>query len=168
MKTVVKKKMRVTSCQIIMLTAFLLLGCAERAFACSCAGQDLHEAVLNADYIFIGTILSRQDTPPDPRGIVSSADPAYFEVSVERMLKGQQPSPAIVVTVRSSASCGYPFRLGTRYLIFGYRLDLKIGTNLCTMTTAKHVDAVAAQVDALLAKPQDTSHEREPKSSERQ
>lgn len=172
----------------MVFVALLLFGWAERVFACSCAPQELREAVLNADYILIGTILSRQDTPPDPRGIVSSADPAYFEVNVERMLKGKQPSPAIVVTMRSDVSCGYPFKEGTRYIIFGYRWDPKkgifgqpagrimsftrlyyhlplrpeekrvgqarpeeiIGTNLCTRTTAKDVDAVAAQVEALL------------------
>lgn len=144
--------------KIPVFVALLLIVAGERVFACSCAHEEVDKAVLRADYILVGTILSRQDTPPNSHGISSDADPAYFEVAVERMLKGEQRSRAIVVTKRMSESCGYPFEQDTRYLIFGYRVketpaqtqqkDM-IRTNLCTLTTAENVDSLATQVEAV-------------------
>ena len=143
--------------KILAFVALFFLGHAGLASACTCAHQELETAVRSADSIFIGTILSRQDTPPDSRGMFSSGDPTYFEVEVERTLKGELSSSVTVSTVRSDVSCGYPFKQGTRYIIFGYRPRSEqaekkgaIGTSLCTLTTAKNVDSLADQVDAIL------------------
>lgn len=143
----------------IFMALFFLVG-EERVSACSCAPEELDKAVLRADYILVGTIRSRQDTPPDSHGISSDADPVYFEVAVERMLKGEPHALVTVVTPGMSASCGYPFEQGTRYLIFGYHADGTppehiqkenvIRTNLCTLTTAENVDVLATQIEKLL------------------
>lgn len=148
--------------KIMAFVALLLLVSTERVSACSCAREELDQAVLRADYILVGTILSPRDSTPDSHGIRNDTDPVYFAVEVERMLKGEQSSPAIIVTNRISASCGYPFEQGTRYLIFGYHAEATIPelpqqkdvikTNLCTLTTADKVDALATQIQTLLAK----------------
>jgi hypothetical protein len=153
-------KFLVVFLRVIMGAGLLLFADVRQAPACSCASQELPDAVSGADYVFIGMITARQDIPPDASGIISSADPAYFEVAVERMLKGTPLSPVTVVTARNSSSCGYPFKEGTRYLIFGYRSDRTessqspsrslVSTNICTRTTDQEVDMVAAQVKALL------------------
>jgi len=148
--------------KITILTVLLFLTGAERVAACSCASEELDQAVLRADYILVGTILSPRDTAPDSHGIGNDTDPVYFAVEVERMLKGEHSSPAIIVTNRISESCGYPFEQGTRYLIFGYRAEGTlpgltqqqdmIRTHLCTLTTAENVDALATKVEALLTR----------------
>jgi hypothetical protein len=146
--------------RVMICAGLLFFADAKQGLACSCALQEIPDAVSSADYIFIGTITTRQDIPPDASGIISSADPAYFEVAVEWTLKGTPLSPVTVVTARDSSSCGYPFKEGIRYLIFGYRSDRTegsqsprrsfISTNICTRTTDQGVDVVAAQVKALL------------------
>jgi len=146
--------------KVIGGVTILLCGYVTQTLACSCVAEPLSRAVSSADYIFLGTVLLRQDPPPDPSGVMSSMDPVYFHATVERTLKGELLSPAVVVTARESASCGYPFQRGTRYLIFGYRAtgtaggpsqaESTLSTTLCSQTTDKEVDRVAAQVETLL------------------
>jgi hypothetical protein len=148
------------SWKVIGCVTLLLCGGVRQARACSCLFEPLPQAVSSTDYIFVGTILSRRDTPPHPSGSISSMDPAYFAVTVERTLKGVPLSPTTVVTARESASCGYPFQEGTRYLIFGSRstgtaggrspAESEVATNLCTRTTDQEVDEAVGQVEALL------------------
>jgi hypothetical protein len=155
------KKFMSVCWKVIGGVTILLCGYVTQTFACTCVAEPLSQAVSRADYIFLGTVLLRQDPPPNPSGVMSSMDPVYFHVAVERTLKGELPSPAIVVTARESASCGYPFQRGTRYLIFGYRAtgtsggpapaESTLSTTLCSQTTDKDVDGVATQVKALLA-----------------
>src|SRR5262245_30829883 len=98
------KKLLGAFLKVMICAGLLFFAAARQASACSCALQDLSEAVSSADYIFIGTIIARQDMPPDASGIMSSANPVYFEVAVERTLKGTPLSHATVVTARNNSS----------------------------------------------------------------
>lgn len=87
---------------------------AAGAQACSIA-QPTPGAPLPGDVVFIGTVT---DVPAVPEGPYSSADQVTYGFAVERVLKGSlPPGETTVWTARESASCGFEFTAGGRYLV---------------------------------------------------
>ncbi|AQZ64399.1 hypothetical protein BKM31_25670 [[Actinomadura] parvosata subsp. kistnae] len=96
---------------LLALAAALLVGLPTAAHACSCADLTPALAVREADAVFTGTVTNvrEEDRPGRPRVYTFQADQVY---------KG---TPAARITLTSnadSASCGYPFQRGGRYLVF--------------------------------------------------
>lgn len=105
--------MRARSAAIATLVA-APFGWASGAQACSIA-QPTPGAPLPGDVLFVGTVV---DVPATPEGPYSSADQVTYGFTVERVLKGTlPPGEATVWTARESASCGYEFIAGGRYLV---------------------------------------------------
>jgi len=88
------------------------------------------EAVARADLVFEGVAV---DVAVPWRGpFLSSADPVIVTFDVSTVYKGDVPANARVQTVRDSASCGYRFEAGERYLVHVYlKEDGTWGTGLC-------------------------------------
>lgn len=89
---------------------------AQTSTACSLAGPPppLHERLAAAAGAFVGTVISRRDTPPGPSGSIGSGDPTVLRFAVERAYKGDLGSEVDVMTVRSSATCGLEAQPGDR------------------------------------------------------
>ena len=110
-----------------------LAGSFPDARACSCLPIDFYGAVARSDAVFLGEVL--QITPIE--------DDLFLRVSVhvrvEASWKGQPPPEAAVITAMYDASCGYPFRIGRRYLIYATHssdpgAQAEFSTHLCSRT----------------------------------
>lgn len=102
---------------------------ASQAQACTCMPPAPPTQMLErADAVFVATVtsVSNQD-----------AHTLRIHLEVEENFKGLRASPGDPVeifTATSSAACGYSFRPGSTYLLYGY-FDASSGrlfTNLCT------------------------------------
>lgn len=108
---------------------------ATPAFACSCKISSPQEMFDAADAVFVGTATSIEDS--NAAGpTFSSVDPITVTFDVSEIRKGTVPATARVRTARSSASCGYEFAEGGRYLVYaGVGPDGAWATGLCSGTT---------------------------------
>ena len=134
----------------------LLIGssCSPVARACSCAPPPAPLVALGeADAVFSGTVVARRAPGrPRPGGTWSSMDPMEYTIAVLEAWKGELADTVAVRTARLSASCGYPFEVGTRYLIYARtRADTGcLRTNLCTRTKPlKYADEDVAELNSL-------------------
>ena len=141
---------------LAMLCLALLVGssCPPVARACSCAPPPAPLVALGeADAVFSGTVVARRDaSKPRADGMVGSMDPVEYTIAVLEVWKGELADTVAVRTARSSASCGYPFEVGTRYLIYARtRTDTGcLRTNLCTRTRPlKCADEDIAELNSL-------------------
>lgn len=110
-----------------------MVGPAAPAHACSCAWDDGLRQIAHADQIFTGEVTSQRDgrssTMYGPRAAVSFA--------VDDVYKGPVARTAIVLAVRQTASCGYEFENGGRYLVYAVKDQedpALLTTGLCTGT----------------------------------
>jgi len=104
------------------------------AFACSCAmPPPPGEALAQAAAVFAGTVTAI-DIPVSPDGSVGSADPVTVTLDVSRTWKGPTHAWLQVTTVRSDASCGYPFERGQAYLVYAGGDDTLLAVSTCGRT----------------------------------
>jgi hypothetical protein len=112
----------------IALVLFILLPSPARA--CSCIGGiPICETFWKTPVVFAGEVI---DISPAP-------DPAAFadrrvRFTVERVWRGAASDTIDVMTSGSSASCGYGFQPGERYLVFTYDRGGTLWTGLCSAT----------------------------------
>jgi len=112
----------------LAIAATMSLLPASRALACSCAGVSERQAFEGADVVFDGVAT----TSTEPLIIQSSGDPVEFTFAVEKTLKGDLPSPQVIVTTAlSGASCGAEFQVGERWRVFAYGSSDNLESNLC-------------------------------------
>lgn len=127
----------------------LLLAIASSpALACSClAPGDAIEAAGEADAVFAGTVLRqeatdrRADSPLMARiksffgmQVRHGPDERRFALEVDEPFKGIESSTIEVVTSADSASCGYSFQVGRKYLVFAQREEGRLWVSLCSAT----------------------------------
>lgn len=115
---------------------------AEPCFACSCAPREegqsrqeyREEQAKNADVIFTGRV-RRIEGSEDPGGSIE----AYFRVG--KAYKGTHRKRLIIETNSSGAACGYSFKDGKRYTVFGFGEGPKrYSTGICTGTQRGRID----------------------------
>jgi hypothetical protein len=100
----------------------------SESFACDCVGTPAPlEALAEDDCVFSGTVLKMT---PEGMGL-----DAYFKVDFEvdtywKALGGNRLS---VRTRQDEPACGYPFKLGTKYLVYAavFNTDGQLFTDLC-------------------------------------
>lgn len=99
----------------------------HQAFACKCVDPDsipIEEAISKSTAIFIGEVIS----------IANAQKDLEVKFDVLTSYKGiDRRSYISVRTARTEALCGYPFKVGERYLVFTYGSDI-LYTSLCTRT----------------------------------
>ena len=89
------------------LAGSLLTVAASPAAACSCGPATDEEYFGWADVVFVGELTDYEFVnDPDGDGISSSADPATWTFSVERVFKGSAATTQAVLSPHSGASCG--------------------------------------------------------------
>lgn len=96
------------------------------AEACSCAPPNSVDVSLPKAYaVFVGKV---EKSTQVPMGVGEQ----LVKFSLERPFKGPADAQITVKTSVSSASCGYPFEVGERYLVYSYNEGLDV--SLCSRT----------------------------------
>jgi MYXO-CTERM domain-containing protein len=113
---------------------------ARSAEACSCVAPSPVEVSLEESHaVFVGKVEKISKV-----GDASMATLAV-ELSVERHFKGPTDARIIVSTSAFSASCGYRFEEGERYLVYSRTDQLRVG--LCSRT--KKADGASGEITRL-------------------
>lgn len=107
------------------------------ATACSCVAITSAQAFASADVVFTGIAISRTPTPPEP--VFPTPDPVLWAFEVESVAKGVVGDTVRVEAALGSASCGFEFRVGTRYSVFAIRHEGRLTTGLCSGTTTNRI-----------------------------
>lgn len=102
------------------------------ACACSCKSLTEQEAFDAAGAVFVGTVTDVDIPGIGP--IIGSADRVNVSFVVSKVYKADVPADVVVRTVRDGASCGYPFAVGSRYVVFATADDGVWRTGLCSGT----------------------------------
>jgi hypothetical protein len=118
------------SITILLGTVLVLLLANSDANACWCAERrPVCEAYGTADTVFVGTVISVNDSP-NP---IDDARVGY-KFSVEQVYAGVPGATVEVLTGRGSGDCGFSFQAGERYLVYAYRNENRLTTSICTRT----------------------------------
>ncbi|MEV0388716.1 hypothetical protein [Nonomuraea sp. NPDC050643] len=97
---------------LFALVAALLAGTSTAAHACSCAQMTPARSVEQATAVFTGTVVAvRTDDARPPA-------PSVFTFRADNVYKGTPAAEFTLASDVDSASCGYAFEKGTRYLVF--------------------------------------------------
>src|SRR5262245_2402128 len=116
-----------------------LLAAPRLAYACTCVDVGpACQAFWKADAVFDATVIALADVPRAEASPGSSPFPEDRRVTldVRQGWKGVAPGSLDVFTSGSSASCGYDFKPGHRYLVFARRgpADGRWSVSLCSAT----------------------------------
>ena len=113
---------------IAVVLFFILVPSPARA--CSCVGGiPICETFWKTPVVFAGEVI---DISPEIDA-ASFAD-RRVRFTVERVWRGSASGTIDVMTSGSSASCGYSFQRGERYLVFTYDRGGTLWTGLCSAT----------------------------------
>jgi Tissue inhibitor of metalloproteinase len=93
-----------------------VVGLAAPAHACSCAVASQAEHFQDADVVFTGRLVDRQEPPWRP--VMSSGDPAALTFEVSRVYRGEAERLQVVETAMSGASCGLVIDGQGPFLVF--------------------------------------------------
>ena len=117
------------------LGAFIIsAAAAHHACACSCAPSEFYADFAGSNAVFIGEVLDISSPGPEYPPLVA------VTLRVETSWKGATASSTThVVTASSEAACGFPFRVGARYLVYAYLPGVppasdELWATLCTRT----------------------------------
>ena len=138
------------------IMAGLFISLTEPSWACSCIGQSSpSQALFNSAAVFEGYVinisLGSRWVPP---GISRSAtcglriareseglalcldDNVVITIEVTAAWKGVEPGLVQIQTPAQGSACGYPFRVGQRYMVYANRTgkDSNLGTSICDST----------------------------------
>lgn len=108
---------------------------ASPAYACSCLDPGPPcQAYWNSSVAFSGTPLSVTRVEVEWKG--NKMVQRLFRFRVEEAFRGVEGKEVEVLTGAWGGDCGYDFQPGTKYLVYGGRVQGKpwIGTSICTRT----------------------------------
>jgi tissue inhibitor of metalloproteinase len=136
-------KMRILKLVLILAVALVVAGKAPGAWACSCAPSNGQDNFRRADVVFDGKAVAKDD-PARPGEPVSSGRAIKWTFDVSGVQKGNASDPQVVESAASGASCGYEFKIGTRYQVFADKQDGKLQASLCSGTHVLGAGELAA------------------------
>ena len=128
---------------VVALAATSLPLTAAPCLACSCAGrmdgqserEYRHQAARQADVVFTGRVWRIEG---DYSGGGGTVEAHFF---VEEAYKGTRRHRVTVSTSAQGTACGFYFRRGARYTVFGYGDGPRsFDTNSCTETRRGRID----------------------------
>ncbi len=115
---------------LLLVSSLAVMGVQRSAAACSCQQIGPQEASRQADAVFSGTVerFEQDDTRyeeatayPGQRKYVIKENQLTAWVVVTKQWKGTEEPKVKVNTATNDAVCGYPFKAGREYLIYGKR-----------------------------------------------
>ena len=107
----------------LVVFAFVPLGRACVASACTCTDPTLKEAFKQAETVFVGAV--------SDLGLDYSKHERITGFTVQRVFKGAVPEHIRVVSALDEAACGYSFARGTAYVVFTRTISGRPFTSLC-------------------------------------
>ena len=139
------------------VSVLAVAGLYTQATACSCKQIAPQEAFEKADAVFSGTVerFEPDDTTyeeatayPGQRKYVIKENQLTAWITVTKKWKGVEGPHAKVNTATNDAVCGYPFKVGREYLIYGKRdRHGEFHASLCSGT--KLIDDAAGDLAVL-------------------
>lgn len=90
--------------------AIVFLFISNTAFGCSCSGRPLDQAFKNADYVYVGRVISASVTPDD---VVESI------LLAKEVFKGKPDQFVVVSAASQKAQCEGVVIVGENYIVFG-------------------------------------------------
>lgn len=127
--------LRVLLLVIVILPLFYHTPNIKITYACDCAFETDHKKALEeSDVVFDGIVDSRKLPGRSVFGTSSSDNKVKFTFSVNGSWKGEIEKKVSVYTAQASASCGYEFEVGRRYVVFGSYKGDNINVSFCSAT----------------------------------
>jgi len=113
--------------------------------ACSCAVQELPEAIASADVAFVGTVSSLEQS--------TDAELGERLTTTWQVTSSRDPLPTASITVESvkddGANCGISFGVSEQWLVLAYQSEGGLETNGCTMS--RPLGGEDPELEALIA-----------------
>ncbi|WP_231515576.1 hypothetical protein [Herbidospora cretacea] len=118
----------------IVISLTLVLGAlvfgATPSYACDCMAPTVPAHLKSSTLVFTGTVKAVR-LPKDPWDPVK---PVVYTFRADHAYKGKPKAVVAVSTHTQSAACGSRFSRGARYLVFAYKREGRLTTNICTPT----------------------------------
>lgn len=129
---------RLTGARVLaVLTLAMLLNAPDAAVACTCATSPSPCASVDAGTpIFVGTVLSIAPVETSATGSGPATRDVAVRIAAKDVLNGPgAPDDTVtVMTPADGAACGYPFEVGTEYLVYAWSRGTTLFTGACTRT----------------------------------
>jgi len=123
---------------LLLITSLFLVSSTLSACSCAYIGPDCHAAwSQGVDAILLGRVEKIQANGGNPGDAASNAaliGMNKVSVAVEEVYRGTAAKSIDVYTSSSSASCGYSFLQGERYVIFAWSSGGRLMVSLCSAT----------------------------------
>jgi cell division septation protein DedD len=118
--------------KVLLVIAFQLVVASRTpvAWACTCRPASDQEYFNQAEVVFTGTVVGRDD-PNAGSQARSSSDSIVWTFHVDRIYKGEAAEQQAVRSAMSGASCGFEFAMAQRYEVFARTSDGALTTGLC-------------------------------------
>ncbi len=116
----------------IVISLTLVLGAlvfgATPSYACSCMPPEVPRHLKDSALVFTGTAKAVKR----PKDRWDPVKPVVYTFRVDHAYKGKPKAVVTVSTHTQSAACGTHFSRGARYLVFAYKWEGRLSTNLCS------------------------------------
>lgn len=123
---------------IFSIVLILSFGSFEHVLACSCiAERPVCEAFGGADAVFVGKVIgSKQQRKTNYDGVDETWDVGEIYFEIEEAFSGVKKGDRVTIhSGTGGGDCGYWFKRGKTYLIYGFGDDKKgFSTNICSRT----------------------------------
>ncbi|MBI5029332.1 MAG: ABC transporter permease subunit [Chloroflexi bacterium] len=114
----------------LVLVTSLLAVRVPRALACSCVSPGSPQQALDqSTAVFVGKVTERKIVDS-----LDSQDAVQFDFQVSTVWKGPVQKDLSAMTSFGSASCGYEFQVGEKYLVYAGGSENRLHVSLCSRT----------------------------------
>jgi hypothetical protein len=138
-------RMKHTPELFMKLALFTLILCkGVQCWACSCGGHTPCSSHRYEDVDFLGEVLSQKTVSSNSSlsigGVIDSmmihSSSYLFQIRVLESYRGSQKVGEVVsvLTGIGGGDCGYPFRIGSKYLVDAWKGEKVLGTGICSLT----------------------------------
>lgn len=118
----------------ILVLSFLFAAGASNIFACSCLfaedkslDEKVREGYLNSIAVFSGEVSQIVKEP--------GTNQIKVKLKVKESWKGKFVREVTIRTAQDSATCGYKFEVGKKYLVYAAGEENNLRTDICTRTS---------------------------------
>jgi hypothetical protein len=132
----VERNMR--SVVLLLGVVIVILLASPTANACSCGGGGAPcESFGTSSAVFAGTVIAVREKPLPKKIDGNDLDwlPRFgYKFSVQQAYSGVAGTEVEVYTGSGGGDCGYPFKVGQRYLVYAHLYNERLTTGICTRT----------------------------------
>lgn len=123
----------------LFLAALLIPLAFSMAAACSCVSSDTgcNQAWKSGEVIFLGTATAKISikAPASPEYALPESFAFHFSVTESFRGPAIAGEDFVVYTGHGGGDCGYPFAIGTSYLVYASTFKDELSTGICTPTS---------------------------------